>query len=171
MAEKMEDDGAPFRKIEEAEPLQRQRIQNNKISDTKARIDYLKMVFNFNQWDQNSLTQMGSTISGIYAMLLICIYVAFEFTGIVKYPELDVYLERHGFFLYLFLACDLYFIYIFVCIIRTTRRNHDKVFQNSKTPMIVENDKSHVNLTVRCGAIIFGIGNNFACKKYDCFTQ
>ena len=91
------------------------------FSDTNALIDYLKMVFNFKQWDQNSMTQMGSTISGIYAMLLICIYVAFAFTELVKYPELDVYLERHGFFLYLFLACDLYFIYIFVSIIRTRR--------------------------------------------------
>ena len=91
------------------------------FSDTNALIDYLKMVFNFKQWNQNSMTQMGSTISGIYAMLLICIYVAFAFTELVKYPELDVYLERHGFFLYLFLACDLYFIYIFVSIIRTRR--------------------------------------------------
>ena len=162
------------------------------FSDTKALIDYLKMVFNFKQWDQNSVTQMGSTISGIYAMILICIYVAFAFTELVKFPELDVYLERHGFFLYLFLACDLYFIYIFVSIIRTRRyvnvflyfknlpafwfkkklcfwklifRNLDKILQNSKTPMIVENDKSHGSLTVRCGAIIFGIGKKHAHKK------
>ena len=43
-------------------------------------------------------------------------------------------------------------------------RNLDKIFKNSKTPMIVENDKSHGSLTVRCGAIIFGIGNNYAHK-------
>ena len=30
--------------------------------------------------------------------------------------------------------------------------------------MIVENDKSHGSLTVRCGAIIFGIGNDYAHK-------
>ena len=43
-------------------------------------------------------------------------------------------------------------------------RNLDKIFKNSKTPMIVENDKSHGSLTVRCGAIIFGIGNDYAHK-------
>ena len=79
------------------------------------------MVFDIQKWDMASLDQITSTISGIYSMLLVCIYIAFAFTELVKYPHLDEYLERNGFFLYLFLGCDIYFIYIFLSIYKTNK--------------------------------------------------
>ena len=79
------------------------------------------MVFDIQKWDMASLDQITSTISGIYSMLLVCIYIAFAFTELVKYPNLDEYLERNGFFLYLFLGCDIYFIYIFLSIYKTNK--------------------------------------------------
>ena len=83
--------------------------------------DFISNWISFKNWENNSMDQIGSTISGIYSMLLVCIYVAFAFTELVKYPNLDVYLERHGFFLFLFLVSNFYFIYIFICISRARK--------------------------------------------------
>ena len=67
-----------------------------------SRFQYLKMVFDWNKWRQDSLSLMSSTISGIYGTLLVCIYIAFAFTELVKFPDLQLYLEKNGFFTYLF---------------------------------------------------------------------
>ena len=83
--------------------------------------DFMSNWISSKNWENNSVDQIGSTISGIYSMLLVCIHVAFAFTELVKYPDLDVYLERHGFFLYLFLGSNFYFIYIFICISRARK--------------------------------------------------
>ena len=75
-------------------------------------------------------------------------------------------------FIFLFPSSELEGMYIYFYVLKISLlfdhnkiiffRNLDKIFKNSKTPMIVENDKSHGSLTVRCGAIIFGIGNDYA---------
>ena len=77
-------------------------------------------------------------------------------------------------FIFLFPSSELEGMYIYFYVLKISLlfdhnkiiffRNLDKIFKNSKTPMIVENDKSHGSLTVRCGAIIFGIGNDYAHK-------
>ena len=72
------------------------------------------MVYNFKEWQDNSINILGSTFSGIYCTLLVCIYLAFSFTELVKYPDLQDYLERNGFFIYLLVLCNLYFVYIMI---------------------------------------------------------
>ena len=75
---------------------------------------------------------MSSTISGIYATLLICIYLAFSFTELVKFPnmktyqdqsepDLQGYLEKRGFFIYLFLGCNLYYVYMLISLLRAKK--------------------------------------------------
>ena len=116
------------------------------------------MVFDISKWQKDSLEILGSTLSGIYAMLLVCVYIgkkdiyknmtcshnilhifsskiAFSFTELVKYPDLNEYLEKQGFFVYLFLMSNVYFIYIMVCIRRAQRyiSNFEKsIFLSSK---------------------------------------
>ena len=36
---------------------------------------YFKMVFDISKWQKDSLEILGSTLSGIYAMLLVCVYI------------------------------------------------------------------------------------------------
>ena len=97
-----------------------------------SRWNYIKMVFNFHQWRKDSVSLMSSTISGIYATLLICIYLAFSFTELVKFPnmktyqdqsepDLQGYLEKRGFFIYLFLGCNLYYVYILISLLRAKK--------------------------------------------------
>lgn len=97
-------------------------VQHYNISGPlKNRWEYLRMIFDFKEWQKDSVSTLGSTVSGIYATLLVCVYLAFSYTELVKFPELQNYLERNGFFIYLFLICDLYFIYVFVVISRAPR--------------------------------------------------
>jgi len=125
-----------------------------------SRWNYIKMVFDFKKWRQDSMSLMSSTISGIYATLLICIYLTFSFTELVKFPtlktyqdqnepDLQGYLEKRGFFIYLFLGCNLYYVYILISLLRAKKTDD---------PIVVENSKSHGSVTVRYGAIIFGLG-------------
>lgn len=97
-----------------------------------SRWDYIKMVFDFKKWRKDSVSLMSSTISGIYATLLICIYLTFSFTGLVKFPnmktyqdqsepDLQGYLEKNGFFIYLFLGCNLYYVYILISLVRAKK--------------------------------------------------
>ena len=90
------------------------------------------MVFDWKKWRKDSVSLMSSTISGIYATLLICIYLAFSFTELVKFPNLKTYneqsepdlqgyLEKRGFFIYLFLGCILYYIYILISLLRAKK--------------------------------------------------
>ena len=52
------------------------------------------MVFDCKKWRQDSLSSMSSTFSGIYGMLLVCVYLTFSFTELVKFPELHLYLGK-----------------------------------------------------------------------------
>lgn len=110
------------------------------------------MVFDCQKWRKDSLSLMSSTLSGIYGTLLVCIYITFSFTELVKFPELNLYLEKQGFFIYLFVGSNAFFIYLLALIWRV---------QKSKTDLkilLVQNSKSHGSVTVRFGAIIFGLG-------------
>ena len=97
-----------------------------------SRWNYIKMVFDFKKWRQDSTSLMSSTISGIYATLLICIYLTFSFTELVKFPtlktyqdqnepDLQGYLEKRGFFIYLFLGCNLYYVYMLISLLRAKK--------------------------------------------------
>ena len=97
-----------------------------------SRWNYIKMVFDFKRWRKDSMSLMSSTISGIYATLLICIYLTFSFTELVKFPsmktyqdenepDLQGYLEKRGFFIYLFLGCNLYYVYILISLLRAKK--------------------------------------------------
>jgi hypothetical protein len=105
------------------------------------------MTFDWHLWNRESVSLLGSTIAGLYATLLVCLYFAFSFTELVKFPDLQLVLERNGFFIYLFMTSNIYLMYIFLYVLR----GHE----NTK---VVENDKSHGSRTVRFGAIIFGLG-------------
>lgn len=43
-------------------------------------------------------------ISSLYAMVLVSVYVAFVFTELVTFPVYESYLEKTGFFIYLYLV-------------------------------------------------------------------
>ena len=117
------------------------------------RWQYVKMVFDFYAWKEESIKLMSSTISGIYATLLICIYLSFSFTELVLYPQLHLFLEYRGFFIFLLSGCNLYFIYILVLLYKARARG-----RQDDNSWVIENSKSHGSVTVRFGAIVFGLG-------------
>ncbi len=61
-----------------------------------------------------SRASLGSGLSSLYAMALVVTYLAFEFLDLVTFPKYFLYLENHGFFLYLYMIADFYLVYVLV---------------------------------------------------------
>ena len=55
---------------------------------------------------------IGSTIPSMYATILVCIYIAFSYTEVVRFPVDYQWLDVHGFFIYLFFLGDIYLLYL-----------------------------------------------------------
>lgn len=111
-----------------------------------------KKQFKFNM-RESSLANVWSGLSGLYAMFLVTLYLAFSFTELVTFPHLNDYLEINGFFIFLYVISDLFLIYVLLM----TLKGKSKI-GNSDGPKVAENHKSHGSLTIRFGAIVFGIG-------------
>lgn len=74
----------------------------------------LPPVTTFNtSWLEEPMTNLPTGISGLYAMILVTVYVAFSFTELVRFPDHQKILEKNGFFLYLFLLADWFLVYTF----------------------------------------------------------
>ena len=78
-----------------------------------------------------------TNISTSYAILLFCIYAAFSYTELVKFPYLNHWLEINGFFIYLYLISILYFIYLLLFVLRGTNQTNN---ENQKIK-VIENEE------------------------------
>ena len=69
-------------------------------------------------WKKEAREVMGATMASIYATLLVCVYIAFSFTELTKFPENKDFLEIYGFFTYLYLVATSYMLYILCYIVK-----------------------------------------------------
>ena len=81
-----------------------------------------------------------TNISTSYAILLFCIYAAFAYTELVKFPLFNHWLEIHGFLIYLHLLSILYLIYLLIFVLRGTNKSNN---DNQKIK-VVENEEVRV---------------------------
>ena len=82
-----------------------------------------------------------TTLSTMYGILLVCIYAAFQYTELVKFPSFNHWLEINGFFIYLYVISIIYFLYLLIFVLRGTNKNG-----NSDGPIkVVENEEVRYN--------------------------
>ena len=78
-----------------------------------------------------------TTLSTMYGILLVCIYAAFQYTELVKFPSFYHWLEINGFFIYLYVISIIYFLYLLIFVLKGTNKN-----RNSDVPIkVVENEE------------------------------
>ena len=94
---------------------------------------------NFNNIDRK-WDGLLTNISTSYAILLFCIYAAFAYTELVKFPLFNHWLEIHGFLIYLYLLSILYLIYLLIFVLRGTNKSNN---DNQKIK-VVENEEVSV---------------------------
>ena len=82
-----------------------------------------------------------TNISTSYAILLFCIYTAFSYTELVKFPYLNHWLEINGFFIYLYLTSILYFTYLLLFVLRGTNKTNN---ENQKIKVIENEEVSYI---------------------------
>lgn len=63
-----------------------------------------------------------TALSTMYGILLVCLYAAFSYTELVKFPALFHWLEINGFFIYLYLLGICYLIYMLIFVLRGTNK-------------------------------------------------
>lgn len=90
----------------------------------------------------------SESLSGLYCMILIVIFVAFAYTEVVRLPDYDNFLLKQGYGIYLIVVSDVFLLYILVYV----------VHRNDRKAKVGPNEKSHGSATIRVGAIIFGVG-------------
>ena len=86
------------------------------------------------QMKAESLSNIAATISSSYAILLICIFVAFSFSGLVTFPLMYRWLDIHGFFVYLYFISCIYLLYLIIHVMKMEKRSEEE-----KLPKVVEN--------------------------------
>ena len=95
---------------------QQQQQQQQPVSASSSRPnDTAATTFEYS-WPEDSRgsgANVMSGLSGLYAMILVIVYVAFSFTELVTFPENQKILEKNGFFLFLYLGADVFLVYIF----------------------------------------------------------
>ena len=121
----------------------------------------------------------------MYGILLVCIYAAFQYTELVKFPSFNHWLEINGFFIYLYVISIIYFLYLLIFVLRGTNKNGNsdgpiKVVENEEVGynwmmllrilqikniqhvntqiIFVKFFQSHGSITLRVGITVFGIG-------------
>ena len=87
-----------------------------------------------NKINTESLLNIVATISSSYAILLICIFIAFSFSGLVTFPLMYRWLDIHGFFVYLYLISNIYLLYLIFHVVKKTNR-----YEERKSPKVIEN--------------------------------
>ena len=78
------------------------------------------------------LVIFSSSVATIYATVLVCVYIAFTLTKLVKFPLFREFLEANGFFIYLFLLSDLYFVFVIYQVVRTHTTAKIRVTENDR---------------------------------------
>lgn len=117
-----------------------------------------KKQFKFNM-RESSLANVWSGLSGLYAMFLVTLYLAFSFTELVTFPHLNDYLEINGFFIFLYVISDLFLIYVLLMTLKGKSKigNSDgpKVAENHKVRLIVwkTDQKDALKATLLCRAM------------------
>ena len=86
------------------------------------------------QMKAESLSNIAATISSSYAILLICIFIAFSFSGLVTFPLMYRWLDIHGFFVYLYFISCIYLLYLIIHVMKMENRSKE-----GKLPKVVEN--------------------------------
>ena len=86
------------------------------------------------QMKAESLSNIAATISSSYAILLICIFIAFSFSGLVTFPLMYRWLDIHGFFVYLYFISCIYLLYLIIHVMKMEKRSEE-----GKLPKVVEN--------------------------------
>ena len=86
------------------------------------------------QMKAESLSNIAATISSSYAILLICIFIAFSFSGLVTFPLMYRWLDIHGFFVYLYFISCIYLLYLIIHVMKVEKRSEEE-----KLPKVVEN--------------------------------
>ena len=81
-----------------------------------------------------SLSNIVISASSSYAILLICIFTAFSFSGLVTFPLMYRWLDTHGFFVYLYLISIIYLLYLTFHVVRKENESADR-----KALKVVEN--------------------------------
>ena len=91
--------------------------------------------------DKQKWDVIKTTLSTMYGILLVCIYAAFQYTELVKFPSFNHWLEINGFFIYLYVISIIYFLYLLIFVLRGTNKNG-----NSDGPIkVVENEEVRYN--------------------------
>ncbi len=98
------------------------------------------------RWHYEAIDNVASGFSGLYAMVLVCVYMAVLFTELVTFPDNQLFLEINGFFLYLYLLGVAFYAYVLIFVVR------------DGGSAIIDNHKSHGSLTIRVGALLFSCG-------------
>jgi hypothetical protein len=78
------------------------------------------------------LACLSAGLSSLYAMLLVAVYIAFAFTEQVIFPKHQDFLERTGFFVFLYAGSDLFLAYV---LFFAFRANPDLVTENCKVSL------------------------------------
>ena len=81
-----------------------------------------------------SLSNIGSSASSLYATLLVCIFIAFSFSGLVTFPLMYQWLDTHGFFVYLYIVSIIYLLYLIFHVVNKGNESED-----GKKLKVVEN--------------------------------
>ena len=95
------------------------------------------------------LNTISTTLSTLYAILLFCIFTAFSYTELVKFPALNHWLEINGFFIYLYVLSIIYLIYILVVVLKGTKKTAEG-FEQIK--VIENNEVSYIIIAIRIGS-------------------
>ena len=87
-----------------------------------------------------------TTLSTMYGILLVCIYAAFQYTELVKFPSFNHWLEINGFFIYLYVISIIYFLYLLAFVLRGTNKNRKSGNGPRNGPIkVVENEEVGLN--------------------------
>ena len=92
--------------------------------------------------DKQKWDVIKTTLSTMYGILLVCIYAAFQYTEIVKFPSFNHWLEINGFFIYLYVISIIYFLYLLIFVLRGTNKNRKSGNGPRNGPIkVVENEE------------------------------
>ena len=75
---------------------------------------------------------LGDGFTSLYSMILVALYLALSFTELVTFPAHHKFIERHGFYLYLYLVSDLFLAYLVVHAAIARYKGSTKVVENHK---------------------------------------
>jgi len=94
------------------------------------------------------LNSLSSTLSSLYALLLVSAFIALTSAWIVNFPAKNHNIQTRQFLVYLLLISILFLLYVFIYLTRSS----------SEDPRTWPNHRSHGSAFLRQGAIVFGLG-------------